>query len=694
MSTQLSTIPAPEKSSQSPPSVDAAYLSISSHDEKDSMTASPREDDSPRDLPSPPFENDFSASSDSFSPMSDASSSLSPVPQSPTASPEDSGAILNDSNMPLEVLRESNPTSTSPSNSPSPHSQNAPPQTPLVHPASHELVPLTQDQLSETAWLVDFVNRHYGPEEVKDWEMITTAFNKHFRTSKSRRGVIATYSNIKRFGKPKGEWKSKRPTRTVTDENTNVGRRSKRLRHDNEHTPADKATLPSEHNIGANLQLGEGNKEAPAQESTNAKEARIAAKSRAKAIVTPIAPNPLNKDARTKAQEAASIKTHWVPTGEPGNNDTEESTYGWDSKAAQAAWIFDYVKANFGDNKINWDAVTTAFNHHFNRRKAQSGVRVTYYNVVRAKTHPNGNGKRTATRKPQSMNELTTTTNDQNLIASAASAKQKGGGQVRFLEANKVEDVLMINTSFPRVVENTGGFTAINQLDRQSGPTLAPSGVSQTDVRPIIYAGPHVPPSDQPIKPEVAWILDYVDSRYGPDEPKDWKTVTEEFNRHFYPKKNQSGVRVTYTNIMRGGMPNKKRRGGGIGPVGRSPLKRAKTSAINQSNLEDNNMASLLGNEAENSVVNRDIQEDALNTPTLEKEGESSVINNDIQNVASMALPVVKEAESSVVNKDIQEDIIMASSLGNETGSLTVTQGISETNVQSSVEKEVEGKEI
>ncbi|KAF8241714.1 hypothetical protein K440DRAFT_641448 [Wilcoxina mikolae CBS 423.85] len=660
MSTHLSAIPAPEISSQSQPSADAAYQSTSTHDERDSMTASPCEDDSPRDVPSPTF--DSSRSTESFSPMSDASSSLSPVPQSPTASPENSGAILNDSNMPLEVPRESNPTSTLPSNSPSPHSQNASPQAHPEHPANHELVPLTQDQLSETAWLVDFVNSHYGPEEVKDWEMITTAFNKHFRTSKSRRGVIVTYSNIKRSGKPKGEWKSKRALRTVTDGDTNVGRRSKRHRHNDEHTPANDVTAPSEHNIRANLQVGEGNRSAPAQESTNAKERRIAAKSHAKAIVTPVAPKPQDMDARTRAKEAASLKTHWVPTGEPGNNNTEERTYGWDSKAAQAAWIIDYVKANFGDNKINWDAVTTAFNHHFNRRKAQSGVRVTYYNVVRARTHPNGNGKRTASRKSQSMNELTTTiTNYQNINAGATSAKQTGGEQVGSSEAKTVEAVPMANTSFARVVENTGGFTVINQLDPKPAPTVEPSTISQTEGRPIIYAGPHVPPSDQPIKPEVAWILDYVDSRYGPDEPKDWKTVTEEFNKHFHPKKNQSGVRVTYTNIMRGGMPNKKRKGGGIGPVGRSPLKRAKASVINQ-----------------------DIQADDVIASTLGKESESSVINKDIQNVASMALPVVKEeeeAESFIINKDIQDDVIMAPTLGKETESSVVNQGISETNV-------------
>ncbi|KAF8536175.1 hypothetical protein BDD12DRAFT_807996 [Trichophaea hybrida] len=69
--------------------------------------------------------------------------------------------------------------------------------------APGKLQPLPRACLSECAWLIDFVNRHYGPDEAKDWKMVTEEFNRHFRTNKSQRGVLVTYSNLLRKGKPR-----------------------------------------------------------------------------------------------------------------------------------------------------------------------------------------------------------------------------------------------------------------------------------------------------------------------------------------------------------------------------------------------------------------------------------------------------------------------------------------------------------
>lgn len=63
---------------------------------------------------------------------------------------------------------------------------------------------------SECAWLIDFVNRRYGPEDPKDWKMVTQEFNRHFRTNKSQRGVLVTYSNLLRRGRARNSNK-KRP---------------------------------------------------------------------------------------------------------------------------------------------------------------------------------------------------------------------------------------------------------------------------------------------------------------------------------------------------------------------------------------------------------------------------------------------------------------------------------------------------
>ncbi|KAI5814640.1 hypothetical protein BZA77DRAFT_96571 [Pyronema omphalodes] len=69
--------------------------------------------------------------------------------------------------------------------------------------SDNNLQTLSSDLFSEIAWLIDFVNRHYGPDEPKDWKMVTYEYNRHFRTTKSQRGVLVTYSNVLRRGKRK-----------------------------------------------------------------------------------------------------------------------------------------------------------------------------------------------------------------------------------------------------------------------------------------------------------------------------------------------------------------------------------------------------------------------------------------------------------------------------------------------------------
>jgi len=579
---------------------------------------------------SPTLDKDSSPSSENGTPQSQTNPSLSPYPQSPAPLPDEAGTVDNDYTvngagtsdivgavdiawaLPLDNPQEPNQTSMSSGDTFIPGSYHSSPESPPSLPANNDLQPLSQDQLSETAWLVDFVNRHYGPEEIKNWEMITAAFNQHFKTTKSQRGVIVTYSNIKRSGKPKHEWKRKRPV-NITEGEASVGRRSKRLRREDEDTSTEETMPTNEQGIVTNpdMQLHHGDGLIPAEEVTVPSTSNTDAKPHVKASLRKSKSGP--QDTATGfTDKADSIKTRWVATGNGTNNDYEGHSNGWDSKATQATWIFDYVTNNYGDNnKVDWDAVTAAFNGHFGKRKGQSGVRVTYFNVVRARAHANGIGKRTSTPKSQSMNKLaaatrsdqhfaavvkeltTATKHDQDFIAAETATDHMLEQSTSFTTMGNIRDFIATESSTKIEVDRPISFTAVNYVAPQPETTTTPSIPALITDPAIRYAGPHVPPSDTPIKPEVAWILDYVDSHYGPDEPKDWKCVTEEFNKHFVPKKNQSGVRVTYTNIMRGGMANRKNRGGGasrgsqkrgrggVSGVSRSPLKRLKSSVTN-----------------------------------------------------------------------------------------------------------------
>jgi len=93
--------------------------------------------------------------------------------------------------------------SSSPPSSPLSSPPGSPAQQSDSEAGDDVLQPLPRARFSECAWLIDFVNRYYGPDEAKDWKMVTKEFNRHFRTNKSQRGVLVTYSNLLRKGKPR-----------------------------------------------------------------------------------------------------------------------------------------------------------------------------------------------------------------------------------------------------------------------------------------------------------------------------------------------------------------------------------------------------------------------------------------------------------------------------------------------------------